>query len=97
MDRDTEVMRQRAEAQLREWRGRLQTWQAKIDQQRLEAADEGRKTVEHLRRRADEMGERLKELEVQGRDTSGELRRRVDSTWKDLEEGFQKARQRFDA
>jgi hypothetical protein len=96
MDRNTEVLKERAEAQLREWKGRLETWQAKLDQQKLKAEAGSREALASLHRQVDDAREQLKRLQAQGRDTSGELRRRFERVWKDLEDGFEKARKRFE-
>lgn len=96
MNRDTELLKERTEAQLREWKGRLETWQAKLDQRKVDAEAEGRETLDRLRRQVDETRERLRRLQNQGRDGSGELRRSFEQAWKDLEEGVEKARRRFD-
>lgn len=96
MDRNTELLRERAEAQLREWKGRLEAWEAKLDQKRLDAEADSRETLQSLRRQVEQARERLTKLQTQGRDASGEVRRSFDAAWKNLEEGFEKARRRFE-
>jgi hypothetical protein len=96
MNRDTELLKERAEAQLREWKGRLETWQAKLDQRKLQAEEGARETLASLRRQVDDARAQLTKLENQGRDATGELRKRFDQGWKELEDGFAKARRRFD-
>ena len=95
MDRNTELLKERAEAQLREWKGRLETWQAKVDQQKIKAEEGSRESLQSLRQKVDDARDQLNKLENQGRDASGELRRRFDKGWKELEEGVEKARKRF--
>jgi hypothetical protein len=97
MGKDVEPLRQQAEAQMREWRGRLQDWQAKLDQHRLEGEQEGRLVVLDLRRRVDELGAELDRLEHQGRDAGEDLKRQFEAAWSDLREGFERAGQRLDA
>ena len=96
MNRDTELLKERTEAQLREWKGRLETWQAKIDQRKVEAEAGSREILDRLRRQLDDARERLNRLQNQGRDASGEVRRSFENAWRDLEQGFEKARRRFD-
>jgi chromosome segregation ATPase len=96
MDRNTQLLRERAEAQLREWKGRLEAWEAKLDQRRLDAEEDARETLQQLRKRVDDARDQLNKLENQGKDATGELRKSFDKAWKDLEEGFDKARNRFD-
>jgi dsDNA-specific endonuclease/ATPase MutS2 len=95
MNRNTELLKERAEAQLREWKGRLETWQAKLDQQKIAAEEGSRETLANLRQKVDDARDQLNRLENQGRDASGELRRRFDQGWKELEDGVEKARKRF--
>lgn len=96
MDRSTELMKERAEARLREWKGRLETWQAKLDQQKIKAEEGARETLASLSQQVDDARDQLRKLQAQGRDATGELRQRFDRAWKDLEDGFEKARRRFD-
>jgi len=96
MDRNTELLKQKAEAQMREWRGRLETWQAQLDQKRLSAQHESQATLQGLRDRMDRVRERMRELETRGRDAQGELRTRFENGWKELEEGFENAKKRFE-
>lgn len=96
MDRNTELLKERAEAELREWKGRLETWQAKLDQRKIKAEEGSRETLANLRQQVNNARDQLNRLAHQGRDTSGELRKRFDAAWKDLEEGFERARRRFD-
>lgn len=96
MNRDTELLKERAEAQLREWKGRLETWQGRVDQRKLQAEEGARETLASLRQQVDDARAQLTKLENQGRDATGELRKRFDQAWKELEDGFAKARRRFD-
>jgi multidrug resistance efflux pump len=96
MNRDTELLKERAEAQLREWKGRLEAWQAKLDQQKLGAEQSSRETLASLRAQVEQARERLAHLQNQGRDASGDLRKRFDKAWKELEDGFEQARRRFE-
>ena len=96
MDRNTELLKERAEARLREWKGRLETWQAKLDQQKINAEEGSRETLASLRQQVDDARDQLRKLEAQGRDATGELRKRFDRAWKELEAGFEKPRRRFD-
>lgn len=96
MNRSTELLKEKTEAQLREWRGRIDAWQAKMDQHKLSAEEQSRETLASLREKVDDVRSRLNRLEHQGRDAGGDMRRQFDKAWKELEEAFEKARRRFD-
>ncbi len=86
---------QKLQAKLDEWKADIDKLSAKAEQAEADTKLEYQKQVEDLKKRREDMRERLGELKKSGDSAWEDVKAGIENAWTSLEDAMRKATQRF--
>ena len=87
---------QKFEAQLNEWKAEISTLKAKADKADAQARIEMNKNIDKLRKKRDDLQNKLEQFKKAGEDGWKDLKEGLDSAGKTLTQALSSAKSKFD-